>query len=97
MRPSDPSVSYLKNITSEVEALEYVLPESHFTGKNDLTQLGSFISWNNEATVDMWPIDAPISGTDDWGQFQPFLDYYTHLSTFSEDFMRTLDLIPVGK
>jgi len=99
-QPSSQNVALLRNDTSTNSSAALYNASSFYTGKNNLTQVQSFITYQGSKYLNgIFNFSIKVWGTNDWGQFQPFLDKNspTDLFTFSDDDYRTLHLYDSSK
>lgn len=92
VQPQNPKAALLRNDTSMEDGLSYA-PSTYLTGYGNNTAVNDIISWEGQTElVGVYAVTVPVYGTNDWGQFPPFLTPETGLNSFSEDYMRTLNL-----
>eukprot|EP00026_Physarum_polycephalum_P003583 Phypoly_transcript_03596.p1 GENE.Phypoly_transcript_03596~~Phypoly_transcript_03596.p1 ORF type:complete len:629 (+),score=84.13 Phypoly_transcript_03596:526-2412(+) len=97
----DPLVAMLmgpENAYCGLQTNSTIQPASQiYTGKRNLTQLGSYVSWRNQSSVNFWNGTVQVSGWTDNGQFCPFLKDNQTLYVWDESFVKTLEFDEVGK
>lgn len=71
-------------------------PSSTYTGKDDITKLGSYNTWRNQSTVNYYKNSTDVYGWTDAGQFAPYVKEGQLLYIWDESFAKTLEFYPVG-
>jgi len=82
------------NVTSQAEAEATIPPSKEYTGKSDLDLLNWYITWRNKTHI-TYAVDVPVSGQDEWGQFQPFQKErgIERLYMFDPNYVRELEIV----
>eukprot|EP01088_Endostelium_zonatum_P016249 TRINITY_DN4311_c0_g1_i1.p1 TRINITY_DN4311_c0_g1~~TRINITY_DN4311_c0_g1_i1.p1 ORF type:complete len:701 (+),score=164.30 TRINITY_DN4311_c0_g1_i1:340-2442(+) len=93
--PSAAQAALVYNTTTLEEALKTPFSIS-WTGKNNISRIAEYVQWKGGNTLTGYSTTVPIVGVNDFGQFQPNLDLSISLSTFDSNFIRTVELVPIG-
>lgn len=105
MKISDPTYpnagNLIQNMTSVEDALSYHYGKiTTYTGKNNITQVAQYKSFNGSSEIGtkFYREPVPITGCTEWGQFQPFLNERDekNLYTFDGTFFRNMHLVRTG-
>lgn len=96
----DPLVAFMTGPDSAYCGLQnnntIQLPSQIYTGKKVLSQLGSYVSWRNQTSVNYWNKTVNVSGCTDSGQFSPFLTANQTIYVWDESFVKTLEFDVIG-
>jgi len=95
LQPNNPRCAFVMNYTSQEQALMDP-PSLQYTGKGSISKIASYKEWKGKSSINgVYAFGLNVSGVDDWGQFQPFLDYYTPLAAFDTNYIRPIPLVVV--
>eukprot|EP01100_Stratorugosa_tubuloviscum_P014886 TRINITY_DN821_c0_g8_i1.p1 TRINITY_DN821_c0_g8~~TRINITY_DN821_c0_g8_i1.p1 ORF type:complete len:755 (+),score=264.24 TRINITY_DN821_c0_g8_i1:89-2353(+) len=91
--PSMPGIPILIN-DSSIEDSKKRPVNTLYTGKSSQDLVSWYISYLGHDTLDYYAEPIPVAGTDDWGQFPPFLteEDNKQLYSFSSDYYRTVPI-----
>jgi len=91
----DQAVTYFNlNFTSEEDCYRRSKSNTYNTGYSDVTQIMQYINWQGETEIKVFPEPYPVKGSSEDGQFHPFLEPYTLLSTWNDPYLRNIPLVP---
>jgi hypothetical protein len=66
-----------------------------WTGKGNVEDIGGYVEWEGQTVLrGVYAADIPVSGVNNMGQFEPFLDLDSKLYTWDNYYMRPITLVP---
>jgi len=96
IQPGNDIVRFNRNYTSEADTIANQIPSTMLTGKNDSSKTMWMREWNGMSEISAYPTPIPVSGCTEDGQFPPFLDAFSPVYVWNDDYARPFTLEPRG-
>jgi len=94
LKPNLANARLSVNYTSYEDVYQNQNLSTCFTGKNDTTKIMWFVQENGVSVVTGFSQNITVEGTNSDGQFQPFMEDYTQLFTWNDQYARLITLVP---
>jgi len=90
-----PPANLLQNDSSIDEAKQRYPASEYYTGKDNITRIAEFILFRGQTVLEgVYPTPYNVGGTNEDGQFYPYLNPNQPLFVWNDDYLKIIKMIP---